>query len=294
MTLPDLESLRCFAAAARQQNFRAAAKVVALSPTAFSERIRRLEEQLAAPLFERTTRRITLTPAGERLLPQVEILLTTAGGLRSLAAAASQPPFELTIGTRFELGLSWLVPALDELALGYPHRTLHLRFGDTDDLVRAVVVGHADAAVSSARLTVPGLEHAPLHEETYVAVAATAAPALDGPLDAPRHTLVDATADLPLFRYLLDAAPVTQPWRFARYEYLGAIAAIAQRVVAGKGVAVLPQYLVQAEIQQGQLRVLLPQWPPLADRFRLLWRRDHPRRQALLELAAQLRNLPLQ
>jgi len=76
--LPDLESLRCFAQAARQQSFRRGAKACALSPAAFGERIRRLEDQLGAPLFTRTPRRLALTPEGERLLPRAQRLLDEA------------------------------------------------------------------------------------------------------------------------------------------------------------------------------------------------------------------------
>jgi hypothetical protein len=59
----DLESLRCFVHAAAELSFRVAAKACALSPAAFGDRIRRLEEDLGAPLFERTTRKVTLTAA---------------------------------------------------------------------------------------------------------------------------------------------------------------------------------------------------------------------------------------
>ena len=72
----DLESLRCFEAAAVRLSFRAAANQVGLSPAAFSERIRRLEDELGVSLFARTTRRVKLTPAGERLLPQARKALT--------------------------------------------------------------------------------------------------------------------------------------------------------------------------------------------------------------------------
>ena len=65
--LPDLESLRCFDAAATHLNFRAAARALAMSPTAFGDRIKRLEELLGARLFERSTRRVMLTEAGQRL-----------------------------------------------------------------------------------------------------------------------------------------------------------------------------------------------------------------------------------
>ncbi|MBI5610752.1 MAG: LysR family transcriptional regulator [Deltaproteobacteria bacterium] len=293
MNLPDLESLRCFAAVARLRSFRAAAQAVALSPTAFSERIRRLESDLGVVLLERTTRSVALTEAGERLLPQVTELLAQAQNLQALVLAGGVPPFALTIGTRFELGLSWLVPALDQLAAACPQRTLHVRFGDTDELVRAVVLGLADAAITSARLAVVGLEYAPLHEEHYVVVGAPGLPPLDGPEDAPRHVLLDTGADLPLFRYLLDAAPTDQPWQFARHEYLGAIAAIRHRALLGRGVAVLPHYFVDADCRAGRLQVRMPHVELHTDHFRLLWRRDHPRRQALAELAAQLRTIAL-
>src|SRR6187549_2541817 len=111
--LPDLESLRCFDAAATHLSFRVAARTVALSPAAFGERIKRLEEQLGAPLFERTTRRVTLTPAGERLVPQARRVLDEARRcLQSARDETAPAPYDLTVGTRFELGISWLTPAL--------------------------------------------------------------------------------------------------------------------------------------------------------------------------------------
>src|SRR5258708_33936200 len=64
MTLPSLESLRCFDAAARLLRFRAAAKAVHLTPAALGHRIRQLEAELGVRLFERTTRRGRLTSAG--------------------------------------------------------------------------------------------------------------------------------------------------------------------------------------------------------------------------------------
>ena len=56
--LPSLDNLRCFVAAAQSSSFRAAARVVALTPAALGQRIKQLEEQIGVPLFERTTRRV--------------------------------------------------------------------------------------------------------------------------------------------------------------------------------------------------------------------------------------------
>src|SRR5688572_6226174 len=114
MRLPDLDSLRCFEAAAVTLNFRRAARAVALSPAAFSDRIRQLEDQVGEPLFQRNTRQVSLTVAGEKLLPQARRVIGEAQ--RCLERGDdSESPFELTIGTRFELGLSWLTGALGAL-----------------------------------------------------------------------------------------------------------------------------------------------------------------------------------
>src|SRR6185503_13753548 len=97
--LPDLESLHCFVRAATSPSFRAAARSVALSPAAFGDRIRRLEEELGARLFQRTTRRVALTPEGTRLLPQARRCLEEAERCRAVLGSEEGPPFELLIGT---------------------------------------------------------------------------------------------------------------------------------------------------------------------------------------------------
>lgn len=294
MPLPDLESLRCFDAAARCLHFRLAAAQVALSPTAFSDRIRRLEDDLGAPLFERTTRRIVLTEAGLRLQPLARRLLDEARRLQH-AVVDTSAPYDLTLGTRFELGLSWLVPALGTLEAQRPERTLHLRFGDSPDLLRGLRNGEVDGAVTSTRLPTPGLAYAPLHEEEYVFVASPELldeRSLCGPEDAGRHTLLEAWADLPLLRYLLDATEGAT-WAFGRVRLLGTIAAIRHRVLEGAGVAVLPRYFVAVDLAEGRLTEPLPDMALRTDLFRLLWREDHPLASALATLASDLRQLPL-
>ncbi|MEZ4468787.1 MAG: LysR substrate-binding domain-containing protein [bacterium] len=111
--------------------------------------------------------------------------------------------------------------------------------------------------------------------------------------DARRHTLLDAFADLPLFRYLLDARPAADAWGFRGTELLGTIAAIRARALAGKGVAVLPAYFVAADLAAGRLRAVLPDHPLQQDWFRLIWRRGHPLADELRALAEELRGFPL-
>jgi DNA-binding transcriptional LysR family regulator len=291
--LPDLGSVRCFVEAANHLNFRVAARRVALSPAAFSGRVRQLEEQLGVVLFERSTRRVSLTEAGLRLLPAARTLLEEAGALGAVARGVGVPvPFELVIGTRWELGMSWFVPALATLQRARPERTVHVQFGDSADLLGRVHRMQVDAMISSVRLVGAGIDYATIHPEDYVFVGAPGA-ALSRAEDAGEHVLIDAHPDLPLFRYLLDARPPGETWRFARTELLGAIGAIRHRVLEGAGVAVLPRYFVAGDLAAGRLVRLVPDAKLLSDAFRLVWRAGHAREAELRMLAAELAGIAL-
>ncbi len=290
----DMISLRCFDVAGATLNFRAAASRVYLSPAAFSDRIQRLEAELGAALFERTTRQMELTEIGRRLLPLARELLEAEARLKAVVREPERAtPFELDIGTRYELGVSWLCPALKVLERARPERTLHLFNGDTPDLLSRLERGDLDAVIASMRLTSTNVVYAALHPEAYVFVSAK--PGLRRREDASRHILVDVTRDLPLFRYFLDAQPDAEPWPFARVEYMGGIGNIRRRLLDGEGrVAVLPKYFVRDDLKANRLVRLLPRVSLRSDSFRLVWRRDHPRGHEMLKLAEELRGRPLQ
>ena len=292
----DLDSLRCFVAAAEQLNFRAASKIVALSPAAFSDRIKRLEQDLGATLFDRTSRRVRLTAAGHRLVPHARRTLAEASACHLAVDSEGDAPAVFTLGTRYELGLSWVLPALQTLAATHPSWLIHLVFGDTPALLAALRSSDVDAVIGSMRLVDPGLATRPLHEERYLFVGAPHllddAP-LDGVADAPNHTLVDIGPDLPLFRYWRDHAPPEEAWSFAAVRHLGTIGAIRAWVLGGQGVAVLPAYFVGPDVDAGRLRVIHPQVQAGSDWFRMVWRSGHPDEPVLAQLASLLRSRPL-
>lgn len=290
----DLDSLRCFDVAATTLNFRAAAARVYVSPAAFSDRIQRLEHELGAALFERTTRQVALTEAGLRLLPLARELLDGEARLKAVGREPDRAtPFEFYVGTRYELGVSWLCPSLKTLARSRPERTLHLYNADTPDLLQRLERGDLDAVVASMRLTSPNLTYAALHPEHYVFVSSH--PGLRRREDARQFTLVDVSRDLPLFRYFLDALPDAEPWPFAKVEYMGGIGNIRRRLLDGDGrVAVLPKYFARHDLAAKRLVRLFTRVSLRSDHFRLVWRRDHPKGPELLKLAEELRARPLQ
>ena len=296
-SLPSIENLRCFEAAARTGNFRAAAKLVALTPAAFGQRIKQLEDQLGATLFVRTTRSIRLTPGGEALLPHARKILVETGECSRIVRGEIATPLSLTIGTRFELGLSWLLPSLPALERALPQLRANLYFGSGPDLLAKLRAGELDCAVTSARLPDPSFEGEVLHEERYVFVGA-ASLLEENPFrrrrDASRHVLLDVDAALPLYRYLRDAPGLRGPMRFADQRYLGLGEAIRRRALLGDGVAVLPEYMVERDLQEGTLVQLLRTTELLRDHFRLVFRSEDLRRERFFELAEALRGLPIQ
>ena len=296
--LPDLESLRCFVEAAGTLNFRAAAGRVGLTPAALGRRIQLLEDQLEVVLFERTTRRVELTEAGLALLPRAEETLQQAEGCTRAARGELGPaPMEITLGTRHELGLSWIRPMLADLEAHFPHVLFHLYFGSGEDLALRIIGQEIDCAVSSQRIIEPQLDTVQVHREDYRLVGAKGLLECD-PVksidDLSKHVLIDVDKGVPLFRYWSEAGGAERVPFFAGHRWLGTIEAIRSMVMEGQGVAVLPLYLVQADLSAGRLGLILPKLVPDHDFFRLIFRRSDPRIAFFRGLAAHMQQHPLQ
>lgn len=292
-TLPDLDSLRCFVEAARLLNFRAAARAVHLTPAALGQRIRKLEGDLDVVLFRRTTRSVQLTESGLALLPTAKRALEAAAACAPAARGELGPiQMDLVVGTRHELGLSWLVPLLPRLRRDHPGLTFHLYFGSGPDLELRIRHQAIDCAVSSRRVTDPKLDSVNLHREDYAFVGS---PRLlrekpfTKPEHAARHVLVDTTDELPLFRYFRDAPGGNDSLEFSGLLRMGAIAAMRSLVLAGDGVAVLPEYLVAKDLAARRLVRILPKVTLLHDFFRLIFRADDPKRTIYGSLAKTMR-----
>jgi DNA-binding transcriptional LysR family regulator len=291
--LPSIDSLRCFVAAAKLLNFRAAARSVALTPAAFGQRIKQLEAELGVPLFARTTRSVRLTEAGLAMLPSAEKCLLFAGDCTRVGGARAA--VDIVLGTRHELGLSWLMPQVDELSRAHG-LTLHLYFGSGSDLLLRVRTMDIDCAVTSTRFTDPKLDSVRLHREDYVFVGATSLLTREPIARAEQtqnHTLIDIDAQLSLFRYWRDAPAGGDRLRFARIVRYGTIEAIRRRVAAGAGIAVLPAYLVRRELKSGAFKKVLPAIVPTHDWFRLVFRTDDARRSIYDAIAKSMLACPL-
>jgi LysR family glycine cleavage system transcriptional activator len=130
--LPPLSALRAFEAAARLRSFKLAAQELAVAPTAVSHQIRGLEAQIGVRLFERRTRQVGLTPAGEGLYPVLrEGFDRFARAIDALALSAARPSVTITATTAFTA--KWLIPRVARFQAANP--SLDLRLLASDDVV---------------------------------------------------------------------------------------------------------------------------------------------------------------
>jgi LysR family glycine cleavage system transcriptional activator len=292
----NADDLRCFIAAAHHLNFTRAAREVSLTPAALGQRVRHLEIQLTCSLFQRTTRTVTLTRQGLQLLPYAEqIIALGETATKAVRGELGPTPVDLTIGTRHELGMSFVLPLLPQLKRTIPELTCHLYFGSSSDLLVRVRTSEIDCVIGSMRIRDPRLTFIELQEEKYVLVAA---PKLlhqkpfRRPEDAGAHVLMDTHPDLPLFDYLRDATDAT--WHFGKIVLMGTIAALRVMALSGAGVAVLPHYLVRADLRARRLIRVMPRTELLSDRFRLIFRANDSRRALYEQIAERFSQEKLQ
>ncbi len=290
----SLESLRCFVAAAETLNFRNASARMNLTPAALGQRIKALEEEAGATLFHRTTRKVTLSKNGQLLLPEAKSLLKKAQDLFLAMAPGETPPAHLLIGTRHELGVSWLVPARRKMLKQFPKLRVDLHFGSALELNDLVSIGKLDCAVSSHQLLGPKLSFVTLHEENYKLVGSakvfsrtTSRAQLEG------RKLVDVDRTLPLFRYFRDSKQGFSAQLFSEVVCGGTIEAIADVVLHGEGVAVLPEYYVKKLVKQGKLVELFPKRTLLSDTFKLIFREDSPHKNIICDIGCFLKEFAL-
>ncbi len=123
--LPPLPALQAFEAAARHENFAAAALELNLSQSAVSHRVRLLERHLGYPLFERLPRGLRLTESAKAYLPSLRKAFDDIRGATSGLFGSIGESF-LTVRAPLSYAALWLSAAVDRFMLAYPHIEVRL------------------------------------------------------------------------------------------------------------------------------------------------------------------------
>lgn len=266
----NLAALDLFADVARRGGFAAVAKERNLDPSSVSRAIAELEAELGLRLFQRTTRKVSLTEAGARYLSGVEPLLDELARAHEAAMATVDAPrgtLRLTASASF--GERWVVPRMKAFRERYPELRVEGLF--TDDNVDLV----ADRIDLAIRLgpTVEGDLVATKLMATHFRVVASprylaAAPPLREPADLARHRCILFNLRLFRSRWLFrDTRGRTFEVPVDGDLVLAPAASLRAAVLDDLGPALLADWLVADDLASGRLVDPLPAWSATATTF---------------------------
>ena len=167
----ELRQLEYFVAVAEEANFTRGAERAHVSQSGISAQIRQLERDLGAELFDRTSRRVSLTAAGEAAIGHARALLAEAGALRQAVDEVNGlVRGHLTVGMVTACTVAPLFDALSAFHRAYPGIEITLAEDHSDRLVEQVRDGSADLALIGAPGELPaGVEGQVVISENLVA-----------------------------------------------------------------------------------------------------------------------------
>ena len=164
--LPPLAAVRAFEAAARAENFTAAAAELGMTQAAVSYQVKSLEERLGAPLFVREKGRVKLTPLGQRLLPSLSSAFDSIEA--AFASHREEDESLLTVTTTHTFANTWLAWVLGAFQMEHPD--LAVRLTTSNDVVD-LRSGDADLAIRAGRGEWEGLEKVKLFDVDFTPMA---------------------------------------------------------------------------------------------------------------------------
>ncbi|EFL23544.1 probable hydrogen peroxide-inducible genes activator [Streptomyces himastatinicus ATCC 53653] len=255
---PSLSQLKAFAAVAEHLHFRDAASAIGMSQPALSGAVATLEDTLGVQLLERTTRKVLLSPAGERLAVRARSVLAEVGALLEEAEAA-RAPFTgvLRLGVIPTVAPYLLPTVLRLVREQYPRLDLQVHEEQTASLLDGLAHGRLDLLLLAVPLGAPGVVELPLFDEDFVLVT----PRdhwLGGRTDLPRealkeldlllldegHCLRDQALDICREAGRTEGAPVTTT--------AAGLSTLVQLVGGGLGVTLLPRTALRVETSRNE------------------------------------------
>ena len=289
-----LNDLMAFATVARECSFTRAAAILAMSPSALSHAIRGLEERLGVRLLARTTRSVSPTEAGERLLRSLNpALAEIEDGLQAMAEWRDNPSGTVRITTFAYAARIVLLPKLPGFLLANPDVRVEVNI---DDGLTDIVAAGFDAGIRLGETVDKDMIAVKIGPDLRTVVVGTPSyferyPPPLTPYDLDRHACIG---------YRLKTSGGLLPWEFQRGDKeikirtRGPLVANdgdlpAAAVRAGAGLGYIMEHDVAEDIASGKLVQVLADWCPRFPGFHLY----HPSRRqsppALRALIAALK-----
>lgn len=292
----NLRDLKYLVALADHRHFGRAAEACFASQPTLSVQIRKLEEELGVTLFERMTRGVLLTRAGEAIVARARAVLREVDAIRDIARRAGDPESgSIRLGIFPTLGpylLPHIVPALHRR---YPRLEMLLIEEKTEELLGRLERGEIDTAMLALPVPADGLVVEPLFEEPFVLA-----------LPSERADQFMTTVRMEELRdqqlLLLEEGHCLRDQALALCERAGVVEKVGfratsletlrQMVAANVGITLLPKLAVLPPVAPNEHIVLRDFAPPSPKRrIAMLWRKSDARTELMIGLAAETRRV---
>lgn len=281
-----LIAARVFVDVAATQSFTATAERLEMSRPMVTRYIDAMESWLAARLLNRTTRRVSLTSAGEQCLPQVQAWVEQAEGLQFQLMKQDEPAGKIRVATSMSFGFAQLIPAVKAFMERHPRVDIDI---EVQDRAVDLVAERIDLAIRIAANPDPSLIGKPIGRCESVLVASQryldGAPDITQPADLTRHRCLGyKNFERHIWHLSRDGRheSVEVNCRLTTNEATTLLSAALQDM----GVSLQPAYLAHGALARGELVRLLPEWQPkVMDIYALYPSRKHlsPAVRALID-----------
>lgn len=277
----DTRQLRTLLAIAETGSFARAAEKVALTPSAVSQQIQSLENEVGAQLFNRENRPPTLTSAGHQMVAAAEELVRAAENAID-AVSGRRIIGTFGIGSVRTSAIGLLPRAISRVAANHPQLKIKLRVGLSETLVQDVAAGRLDAAVIAENIvSTRDLRWQPFIREPLCVIAPPGT--APGPVDQilTSHPYIRFRANVPLAN-LIEAELGRINLPLNDIAEMDTIPAITACVANGLGVSIVPRI---AFLDLAAALLVLPFGdPPVYRQIGLLARHESPRAALIREL----------
>ena len=251
--MPSFAVLRSFECAARHQSFTLAAEELSLTQSAVSRQIKELELAIGAALFRRVGRRVELTDRGAAFAADLRLDLEQISATVLQAINASENQTVLRIAVLPTFASRWLIPRLPDFEALHPDIQIHLAVREnTFNLVRE----HFDAALHFGPPVWPDGNLAELCTQVMIPVASPsfiASHKICETKDLLGVPLIHLESRLLSWNEWFSMAGIEEPGALGGVHYAQFSMVIAG-AIASLGAAILPSYLVEAELANGSLQ----------------------------------------
>jgi LysR family hydrogen peroxide-inducible transcriptional activator len=289
MTLTELKYI---VAVAREKHFGHAAEACFVAQPTLSVAIKKLEDELGVPIFERGGSEISMTPLGSQIVAQAERVLEQTAAIREIAKQNKDPlTGQLRLGVIYTVAPYLLPQLVRNMIERVPQMPLVLQENFTVKLVEMLRQGELDAAIMAQPFPQQGLLVQPLYDEPFVVAMPSSHPWSNrekiSSADLKNETML-LLGNGHCFRdQVLEVCP-----EMARFSTTGdgiartfegsSLETIRHMVASGIGITVLPKASVpDMQAQDGLLRYVPFENPMPTRRVVIAWRKSFTRRPAI-------------